>query len=159
QPGERRDVLGNHGKSEPPGEIDEIVAGGREDGTRGRGVVGQAGFEQSSLARQSPRQGGLGAWAGEEGGGGGGVFGQQDRGLVVGGYRYREPSQRATDGAKLFDQLLGVVALAPRPYEMTGEVARQRDRGQTILGDRVHRHTEPAEGANDAQAAGVNRVM
>src|SRR5262249_15939749 len=80
-------------------------------------------------------------------------------GLVVGGYRYREPSQRTTDGAKLLDQLLGVVALAPRPYEMTGQVARQRDRGQVILGDRVHRHAEPAEGADDAQAAGVNRGM
>lgn len=156
---ERLAVLRHHRETGLLGEGDDVLVGLRE-GRRGRGdAVLHAQLVQPLLAGQLPGQAGGHPREEERAGERVLVLGDQDGGLLVGGHQHGGPADPAADPQQALHQMAGVLGAPGPPDEGPCEIAGAGRGGVGVLGDRVHRHAEPAQAADRSHPAVVQRIV
>lgn len=158
QPAERIDVLRHDGERHPRRERCDLLKRRREDRPRHRDPELDARVVQPALAREPARESRRDLGGDEPRRQIVGVLGHEHRGLVVGRQRNRGMTELLADAREDLEQSGLVLEPARRRHEPTPEIARDRRRGQAILGHRVHGHARASEGSDCSDAAVVKRV-
>jgi len=88
-----------------------------------------------------------------------GVLGHQQRRLVIGRDEHRALADPFAEPHDARQQLPGILRTGRRPDERPLQVARERRRRESVLGDRINVDAEASQRADSPDAAVVDRVV
>ncbi len=159
QPAERVHVLGHHGEHDLLGEGLDLLQRGREDGAGDGDAELDTGVVEPTLAGQAAGQAGRDLRRDEPGSQLVGVLGDEDRGLVVGRQRHHGPAELPADSGEDLEQARVVLEAGRGGDDPTGQVVRQRGRGEAVLRDGVGGNPRAGERPDRADATVVQRVV